>query len=73
MKSDDQMFYTKTERGAIMKDLIIGASITAAFVLIVVTAHVLITRYLFRAALEREEPPSARFVRMRIMNGILVR
>lgn len=73
MKSDSRCFHPKTERGAIMKDLIIGASITAAFVLIVVTAHVLITRYLFRAALEREEPPSARFVRMRIMNGAPLR
>ena len=60
-------------RDDILKDLIIGASITAAFVLIVVTVHVLITRYLFRAALEREEPPSARFVRMRIMNGAPLR
>lgn len=56
-----------------MKDMIIGASIVVAFIVIVATAHVLITRYLFRAALERKEPPSARFVRMRIMNGAPLR
>lgn len=52
-----------------MKELIIGAALAFLFVFIAVLAHSLITRYLFRAALEREEPPSARFVRLRIMNG----
>lgn len=52
-----------------MKDLAIGAILALGFVIAVVIAYILITRYLFRAALEREEPPSARFVRLRIMNG----
>lgn len=56
-----------------MKNAIIGASIAVLFILVVVSVHVMITRYLFRAALEREEPPSARFVRLRIMNGATLR
>ena len=56
-----------------MKELIFGAALAFLFVFIVVLAHALITRYLFRAALAREEPPSARFVRLRIMNGAQLR
>ncbi len=52
-----------------MKSVVVGAVIALVFVAVVVIAHALITRYLFKVALEREEPPSARFVRMRIMNG----
>ncbi len=56
-----------------MTGLLIGAAIAFAFVALVVIGHTLITRYLFKAALEREEPPTMKFIRRRIMDSPSVR
>lgn len=51
------------------KYYIIGAAITVFIILVVVAIHSMITRYFFRAVLEREEPPSMKYVRNRIMSA----
>ena len=51
------------------KYYIIGAAIAVFIILMVVAIHSMITRYFFRAVLEREEPPSMKYVRNRIMSA----
>ena len=55
------------------KYYIIGAAVAVFIILAVIAIHSMITRYFFRAVLEREEPPSMKFVRNRILSAPEIR